>query len=280
MLRARGRFAYALLAAAALVTFLAAPGRAGTRVVRNNPGLQVVVTAHAGHNPRHNIAPSPDFFDACSEHGSNDPTCVSEVLAAIRHARRGEHMKRHAMTLPNNYTALSVAEQTFVVTNLERVDRGQPAVRGLTSKLNLLSRLAATLDKDPVITIALAKVLGLTDYRSLWANDLGPLASDYDWMYDDGYSGINSINRDCLRVHEKGCWGHRDNILQSFPKSSVLSGGAGTAHPLGASIALIVACGRGTQHYTYTWAQALAHGANGHRVTAGHVITAKKDRIR
>src|SRR5580698_2423710 len=139
MLRARGRFAWALLAGAALLTVTAAPGHASTREVRDNPGLQVVVNAHAGHNPRHNIAPSPDYFEVCSEQGANDPTCIASELKAIRHARQGEHMKRHAMTLPNNYSSLPVAEQTFVVTNLERVDRGLPALQGLTSKLNLIS---------------------------------------------------------------------------------------------------------------------------------------------
>lgn len=254
-----GRLRFAAAAAVLALTGTLAPAMAAS-------GATV---APAAHQPaRHNINPSPDFFGVCAEKGRNDPDCIRAELAAIRNARGHEHMKRRAMTLPDNYPKLSVAEQTFVVTNLERVDRGRPPIVGLTKKLDGLSRLAASLQRDPVITILLAKVLGLTDYRSIWASDLGPLASDYDWMYEDGFSGIYSINRACLRPHQKGCWGHRANILIAFPKGSVLSAGAGTAHPLGASIAEIIACGHSRPHYLYTWKQALAHGANGHRITA------------
>jgi hypothetical protein len=262
MQRARLRLGCALVTTIAL---LAVPtvSHAASRTAKDPAAI---ITTR--HKVLRNIAPSPDFFSVCATKGQNDPGCIRAELAAIRNARGDERMKRHAMTLPNNYRSLSVAEQTFVVTNLERVDRGRPPIAGLTSKLNLLSHLAATLDRDPIITIALARVIGVTNYRSVWANDLGPLASDYDWMYDDGYSGIDSINRACLRPHEKGCWGHRANILMTFPAGLTLSGGAGTSHPLGASIAEIVACGHRKPHYTYTWAQALAHGANGHRVTA------------
>ncbi len=218
---------------------------------------------------RHNIAPSPNYFEVCAGRGRNNAQCISEELAAIRNARRHDHrVIKRAVILPDNYTHLSVAEQTFVIMNLERVDRGIRPIVGLVPKLNGISHLAAVLRVDPLVTNLVGRLLGIRTWRSIWAGDLGPLASDYDWMYYDGYSPNGSINIDCQRPTESGCWGHRHNILGGFGGLTPVAG-AGTAKPVGASIAALNAGITGRlPHFTYTWQDALNHGANGH-----HIVT-------
>jgi hypothetical protein len=222
----------------------------------------------ASHTRRHNIAARPNYFELCALRGRNDPQCIAEELAAIRHARKHDHrVTKRAMILPINYTQLSVAQQTFVVMNLERVDRGIRPIQGLVPRLNLVSRLAAALQTDPVVNNLVGHLLGIGAWRSVWASDLGPLASDYDWMYNDGYSASGSINIACQRPSSVGCWGHRHNILARFKGLSHVVAGVGTAQPIGRSIAALTAGIRGASpHYSYTWQDALDHGANGHRV--------------
>jgi hypothetical protein len=250
-----------------------APAASASTASRHTSAARVATSASVAvgrqlRNPARNIAPHPNFFGVCAEKGHNSSACITEELAAIRNARSHEHMRRHAFTLPNNYTKLTVTEQTFVVTNIERVDRGLKPIVGLTSRLNLASHLAAVLRVDPTISNLVARLLHITSWGSIWAGDLGPLASDYDWMYEDGYSGSNSINIACRTRRARGCWGHRENILHRFGSGQVVVGGAGSANKLGTSIAELIAGGYSHPHYVFTWAQALAHGANGHRATA------------
>jgi hypothetical protein len=220
---------------------------------------------------RRNREPKPDYFGTCAQLGFNNPVCIDQAIAAIEHARKHDHrVRKQAVILPNNFRNLSVAEQTFVIINLERVDRGVRPLEGLVPRLNVLSRLGATLRLDPVITQLVGQLLGIGRWASIWASDLGPLASDYDWMYNDGYGPTGSINIACQTPTSPGCWGHRHNILNKFKGYRTVAAGAGTAKPAGASIGeLNVGMRGGSPHYSYTWKQALAHGANGHKITAG-----------
>jgi hypothetical protein len=214
---------------------------------------------------RHNIAPKPDYFNVCATRGHNNPKCIKESLAAIRHARKAEHMKHPAMILPRNYRSLTVAEQTFVVTNLERVDRGRRPFRGLTAPLSHLSHVAAVARVDPSVPVGRLQAMGISRTGSVWANDLGPISSDYNWMYNDGYSKNNGINIACVTPKDWGCWAHRGYILSRYQHLPALTAGAGTGKPAGASIVELFAAGRGRiPAFTYTWKRALAHGANGH----------------
>jgi hypothetical protein len=218
-------------------------------------------------NPRRNLAPHPNYFTACETHGDNSPACIKSVLAAIRHARAKEHVKKPALILPRNFAKLNAAEQTFVVTDLERVDRGRRPFRGLTSSLDTLAHVAAVAHLDPTIAMSQLDNMKIEDYGSIWASDLGPLAADYDWMYNDGYSANSDINLACLTRSSSGCWGHRENILSTYGHLPTLIAGAGSGKPSGASIAEVLAAGSGkAPKFAYTWKQALAHGADGHRV--------------
>src|SRR4051794_21154217 len=165
-------------------------------------------TAASPKHPKHNIAAKPDYRRACASYRSNSNGCVTKALAAIDRARAMEHVR--PMILPDNFTTLSYAEQTFVVTNLERVDRGSAPFRGITAKLNSTAKHAARANVDPAPAYSMIDQFAVLDYQSNWTSNFGPLAGDYGWMYDDGYG---SYNVDCASASAPGCWGHRDIIL-------------------------------------------------------------------
>ncbi|HVT63682.1 MAG TPA: hypothetical protein VHD81_00825 [Mycobacteriales bacterium] len=214
------------------------------------------------HPPR-NRAPQPSFLTACSRNWRS-AECTRLALMAIENARAAEGVKHPALVLPRNYAKLSVAEQTFVLTDLERVARGLKPFMGLTRPLNLVSHTAAVAGVDPEPVLSLLRKLDIFEYGSNWAGDFGPLASDYDWMYNDGYSS-SGINLACLSPQSNGCWGHRDNILGTYQHLPTLLSGAGTASPPGASIAVVLSGSRSkAPEFTYTWQEAKRHGADAH----------------
>ncbi|MGN6474691.1 MAG: hypothetical protein ACTHK4_13725 [Mycobacteriales bacterium] len=218
-------------------------------------------------DPRRNVAPAPNYLNQCSTAGPDNATCIQQALAAIDNARAAEGVG--PMILPKNYRHMSIRRQTFVVTNLERVDRGLRPIKGLTAKLNANATHAAVVRQDPTLLNAVMILLGIRTYDSIWAGDFGPLASDYDWMYNDGYSSQGSINIDCTAPSSEGCWGHRHAILDPFTGLPTLLAGSGSSDRVGSSIAeIFVGSTHHSFHMGFTWNQALAHGADGHKVTA------------
>jgi hypothetical protein len=233
----------------------------------------VQVASHAGskpaklRDPRANRVASPDFHTLCASDGPQNDSCIQQALSAINKAHTAEGVRR--MILPTNYKDLTLPEQTFVVTNLERVDRGMRPFLGLTARLNASARQAAVERDDPTLIGAILNLLGIREYASIWAGDFGPLASDYDWMYNDGYSADGSINIDCRRPNQSGCWGHRHAILGLFTGLRTLLAGGGSSGPAGGSLAeVLVGSLLSAPALTYSWSEALAYGANGHRPTS------------
>lgn len=215
------------------------------------------------HNPKANVAPDPAYMGACYTLNPNGSRCLRRTLAAIDHARSAEGVRK-PMILPRNFRSLSLAKQTFVITDLERVDRGLPPYVGLVRSMNNVAGVAARADTDPSPASNLLREFSVAIWGGNWAGDFGPLPADYDWMYNDG---PNSGNLACTSAQSPGCWGHRDNILYRYPSSDRLLTGVGVQHQTAwISIAQIfVAAGRHRVHMTYTWREALAHGADGHR---------------
>lgn len=218
----------------------------------------------------HNQKPPQSMLEACVNHGSLSPRCVSASVAAIEAARTKGGLKLRPLVLPRNYRSLTAAEQTFVVINLERVDRGIRPIRGMVASLDHAAKLPAEADVDPQPATSLLQGLGVHMYRTLFARDYGPLAADYEWMYDDGYSprAGGTTNVFCPRAGAVGCWSHRASILDRFSGMPLLTGGMAAAPAAGGalSLAAILTGGHGNApHFTYTWRRALAHGANGSR---------------
>jgi hypothetical protein len=131
-------------------------------------------------------------------------TCNAASLAGIDGARRKEHVA--PMKFPSNYLHLTLAEQLFVVNNLERRARGLTPVPGLSTALNAMAQQGADANVDPWGPSAYS-------WGSSWGETFeGALMLDYMLMYDDGRGGNNI---DCQRGNFTGCWGHRDDILNT-----------------------------------------------------------------
>jgi hypothetical protein len=132
--------------------------------------------------------------------------CNRASLGAIDAARGAEGLG--PLSLPPGFASLSVVGQLVVVTNAERVSRHLPALTGPDSSYDALAGEGAQRQQDP------SGPSGAT-----WASNLAtgyrtPLQADYEWMYDDGPGGTNL---DCKSAGQRGCWGHRHNILSSWP---------------------------------------------------------------
>jgi hypothetical protein len=169
-----------------------------------------VAGAAPASNPPNSIPPTPAFAMAC--YGKKKPTaaCDTQAIANINSVHTGEGLG--PITLPGNYSSLTLDQRMIAVSNAERSIRGLPAVVE-TTKYDRLAAKGAKTSSDPIGPNGHA-------WGSIWAGVADPLAADYLWMYDDGPGGINL---DCVQPTDPGCWGHRDNILGA----SWLTAGAG-----------------------------------------------------
>jgi hypothetical protein len=207
-------------------------------------------------NPAHNVNPAPNFFAARSCAGGGDSSaCNTIVLRAIAHARQVlEKLGGMSFSLAA-YEKLSPDEQLFVTANLERIERGLPAVTVLTKSLDKVAQVGANDDTDPPLGEVPGTLPGGGHWVSLGGNWAGgfdnALGSDYGWMYDDSGSA----------------WGHRDNILGQYVSSSSCGGqheiamGAGhvaKGKAYGDSETELFAgiCGRTPTDTVLTWAKA------------------------
>ena len=160
-------------------------------------------------NPARNVNPSPDFLAAASCAGGKDSAaCNTVVLHAVTHARKVlENVGGMSFSLAA-YEKLTADEQLFVSANLERVERGLPAITALTRSLDTVAQDGANADTDPPLNKVPGRLAGGGRWVSLggnWAGGFGnALGADYGWMYDDKGSA----------------WGHRDNILGRYVSAS------------------------------------------------------------
>lgn len=214
-------------------------------------------------NPAASIAPSPAFESVCLSAGPMSPGCVAETLQATDAARAREGLG--PMALPGDYSALTAAEQLFVLSDIERVDRGLPPAVGLVDQFDQSAQSAAQANTDPSPG-AVPPGVGILRWASNWGENAGALGSNYSWMYDDG---PGSGNLACGKGGG-GCWGHRDNILGFSAAqlgSATLVMGAGEAEPPAASpwmsdTELFAEISGHPAYYVYTWAQAVQSGAH------------------
>ena len=151
------------------------------------------------------------------------------------------------IVLPSNYESLTVPEQLLVAIDLERVNRGEDPVIGLSAALDTNAQQGADADTDP------------TGGASIWAaGDSSALGADYWWMYDDGYG---SGNESCTTPGEWGCWGHRNNILESDAAGPLVGGGGyqtGVGQ-WGTSYTFVFNLAAQYTDVVFTWAQELAY---------------------
>lgn len=135
--------------------------------------------------------------------------CLSGALADFNAARAKEGLG--PMRLPSNFRRLNIPQQLFVLTNIDRVDRGLWPIRGESSRLNAIGAQSANAGGD---------VLPCTNCwaSSNWSQSVNAFWTQFLWMYDDGPGGAN-VGAD---------WGHRHNILEtSFPGPVYMGVGIG-----------------------------------------------------
>ena len=168
------------------------------------------------------------------------PACLTAAEGAIDSARAAEGIG--PISLPSNWSALTVAEQIFVVTNLERIERGEPPLVALVGAMDTVAQAGAVAGTDPDLPRTYGSVSAMAG-GAVWAGgELNPLLADYDWLYDDGWSATGSNNLDCSGPGASGCWGHRDILLGAY------TGTTCTDCVMGAGYAQTTASG---QHLSY-----------------------------
>jgi hypothetical protein len=175
---------------------------------------------------------------------SNSVACTTYTLAAVNVAQAHEHAR--TIVLPTNYYHLTVPEQLFVLTDLERVTRGLPPLVGLVPSLNQAASQGARDDRDPVMASAhyvandnawvsgpIVIAAHFEGGTSIWAgDDSSPVDAMFEWMYDDGWGGStkSTSNLACSSPTGAGCWGHRDNLLGASFGSRCATCVAGAAY--------------------------------------------------
>ena len=188
-------------------------------------------------NPGGNISPPPGYFGPCGSVAQPNLYCPTG-LTTIYGDRQVEGLG--PMSLPGNWNSLTPAEQLFVLTDLERVDRGLAPIAGLAANLNADAQAGADAQRDP----------GLPTYGSgaggTYSSSSSIGVSLAMWMYDDGPGGTNA---DCPPTGGGGCWGHRDIILGQYAAPALM--GVGT----GPSTTQLFVGGDTTDTPYFTWAQ-------------------------
>jgi hypothetical protein len=156
------------------------------------------------------------------------------------------------LTLPSNWTSLNAPEQMLVLIDLERVNRGLPAVIGLSPALDQLATHGAQVGDDPAFPSG-----GFQGGGGIWFGGDSTVAADYVWMYDDGPRGLD-INEDCPATGSSGCWLHRDIILWKGTGGELVGGGGATD----GSYAFEVLSGYSSAGLTFTWSHELRYFAS------------------
>jgi len=161
-------------------------------------------------NPAHSLAIDEHVRPDCSGVRDRSATCLDESVAMLDAGRRSEGLG--PLVLPPNWSRLTVAEQIFVLTELERTARGLQPDTGLAADWNAAALAGARAGTDP--SSAGSGAHG--GFMSIWAGGQpNPIIAMAGWIYDDGYFPDRTTNNiACTRADPRGCWGHRDAILR------------------------------------------------------------------
>ncbi|HWH10778.1 MAG TPA: hypothetical protein VG165_06590 [Solirubrobacteraceae bacterium] len=188
--------------------------------------------------------------------GPVSAACEAPLVGQLDAAR--ETFGLVAYALPGDFPALAPDRQLFILVNLDRLAYSLPVISGLSPQLDAAAQAGAVSNTDPAAPSSDRAV-----WASSWAGGLvNVLAAYYQWMYADGFPGLNI---DCPDPGATGCWVHRHGILFAFGPSVRLTMGAATATDRAGRPAvglLIAATAKSTGlPEDYTWADAEADGA-------------------
>ncbi|MGH2874337.1 MAG: hypothetical protein ACRDL5_17995 [Solirubrobacteraceae bacterium] len=202
-------------------------------------------------------------------------------LAQYNGFRRHEHLG--PLILPGNWSSLTIPQQLFALTQLERTARGLPPESGLASDWDRVAQHGANAGEDPTGTATVTSYRQASPWEgnnfdpsgsytspglaSTWYGGADPLAGFMLWMYQDGLSrNGTSNNLDCHPGDRSGCWGHRDIILNTEPFLAcqlVCAIGAATAPASssspGGDTEAFPSAGDNADPLVFTWFSELAH---------------------
>lgn len=161
-------------------------------------------------NPAHSLRLDEHVRTSCSGVHDVSATCLGESVAMLNAGRHDEGLG--PLVLPRNWTRLTVPEQIFVLTELERTARGLQPDTGLAADWNAAAQAGAGAGHDP--TGAGAGARG--GFLSIWAGGQpNAIIATVGWVYDDAlFPDRTSRTLGCVPGSTSGCWGHRDAILR------------------------------------------------------------------
>jgi hypothetical protein len=217
-------------------------------------GPALASSSWAGPDPSSNYAPG-SMPSSCQVPTSAG--CINAAVSYLNAARA--RLGQPAYALPSNFDALSAEQQLLVLSNLDRLQYGEIPVPGITAALSRDAAAAMRNDTDPRPSSG-----NFTQWTANWAGGTLNMPLAYGlWMYDDG---LASDNLDCTASHPSGCWGHRHDVLWRFDSFGPLAMGAAAGNDNSGDSSFAALYFEGDQTYaptyTYTWAQAVAAGAN------------------
>lgn len=195
----------------AVCLVLAAVAALPPAVLDGVAGAAIVPPDH----PYVNMTPAPGYDGPCGSVAQPNPSCPAG-LATIDGDRAVEGVV--PMSLPDNYSSLTPQEQLFVLTDLERVDRGIAPIEGLATGLDGLAQAGANSSTNPTFP-----PYG-TSFGSSYSSESSLIESDILWMYQDGYGGANVA---CTSLGAAGCWQHRQIMLGQYPSPLLMGVGTG-----------------------------------------------------
>ena len=184
--------------------------------------------------------------------------CVAAAITDLNGARA--NLGQPPYILPTNFMSLTPEQQGFVLANLDRLLYGLPPIPGITAALSEDAAVGVQNDTDPRPSDP-----NFNYFTSNWAGGFYNMPLAYEaWMYDDG---PGSGNLDCNSSATSDCWGHRHDVLWSFDGTNPLAMGVSAGTDAAGSTGFAMLLGEGgpgyAPVYTYTWARAVAAGANG-----------------
>jgi len=140
----------------------------------------------------------------CTGAHDHSAVCLDESVALLNSGRRSEHLG--PLVLPANWQRLTVPQQLFVMTDLERTARGLPPDSGLARDWDAAAAAGAAAGTDPTTAGS-----GAHGFESIWAGGMAnPIIAMLGLVYDDGlYHDSSSQDIGCSRSDLTTCWGHR-----------------------------------------------------------------------
>jgi hypothetical protein len=169
-------------------------------------------------NPPKALAVLEYLWPQCTSTEDYSQSCLQGSLAMLNAGRVSEQLG--PVMLPANWSQLTVPQQLFTLTELERTARGLPADTGLAADWDAAAQTGAEAGQDPTRGGS-----GANGFRAVWAGGQpNPIVVLADWVYADGaFPNGDSQNLGCTGSDQSRCWSHRDAVLHDTASAACAS---------------------------------------------------------